>query len=79
MHLDTDQQKQSYSVVVSGFVAAEMCLPRRCVASSATRASVDAPLLLRERVYRAVAQKRLCYICLFRGPYIVTALHATVH
>jgi hypothetical protein len=34
-------------------------------------------LLLRERVYRTVAWKRLWYICLSRGSSIVTALHAT--
>jgi hypothetical protein len=35
-------------------------------------------LLQRERVYRAVAQKRLWYIRLFRGHCVATALHATI-
>jgi hypothetical protein len=35
-------------------------------------------LLLRERVYRAVAEKRLWYIRLSRGRRIATALHATI-
>jgi hypothetical protein len=35
-------------------------------------------LLLRERVYRAVAPKRLWYICLSHGRCIITALHVTI-
>jgi hypothetical protein len=35
-------------------------------------------LLLRERVYRAVAQKQTWYIGPSRGRYIATAQHATI-
>jgi hypothetical protein len=45
-HLGTDHIESSSPTVVSGFVAAEMCLPRCCVATVAAQTTENTALLL---------------------------------